>query len=270
MNSCFKQFATGARCAGWRATAIVCLVALLVGSGCMGRYIRMDEKGLTCSEAFQIAIAAVRRLNYTVDTATRPTPGSPGVIAATHTQGAARQGLMVQIFCTTLGASVEAKTENSGLADLNFPAEFRHSFETAAANRAPERPAAENGLDVLVTPARGNVPELGVDVSSIGVLPVAVRVSNHSTRVYGFRVRDVVLNTEDGERTKPLGLTSVSAQLSPAHAETLRQKALFDRDIPAGETMTGFLFFPFKAYASARVVLVDRASDEPEGFSIDF
>ncbi len=230
----------------------------------------MDEKGVTCSEAFQIAITAVHRMNYTIDTATKPTPGAPGVITATHTEGSSTQGLMVQIFCTTLGASIEAKTENGGLADFNFPAEFRHSFETVAANRAPERAAAENGVDVLVTPARGSVPELGVDVSSIGVLPVSVRITNHSTRIYGFRIKDVVLKTEDGERAKPLGITGITAKLSSGDADTLRQKALADQDIPAGATMTGFLFFPFKPYASARVVLIDRASDEPEGFSIEF
>lgn len=236
----------------------------------MARYIRMDEKGLTCAEAYQIAIGAVRRMNYTIDTSTKPTPGAPGVITATHTEGTATRGLMVQVFCTTMGASVEAKTEQGGLADLNFPAEFRRSFETAAANRAPLRQPAESGLDVLLTPERGNTPELGVDVSGIGVLPVHVLISNRSTRVYAFRVKDVVLKTEDGGRARPLRLQDISAQLSPVDADRLQQKALADRDIQAGETMTGFLFFPFKAYARARVVLTDRASDEPEGFSIEF
>ena len=253
-----------------RTTAVFCLLALLAGPGCVARYIRMDEKGMTCAEAFQIAIGAVSRMNYTIDTATKPTPGAPGVITATHTEGTTKQGLLVQVFCTTMGAAVEAKTEQGGLADLNFPAEFRRSFETTAANRSPQRQAAENGLDVLVVPVRGNAPELGVDVSSIGVLPVSVRISNASARVYRFRVKDVVLKTEDGERTKALAIKTLTAQLSPADADTLRQKMLDDRDIQAGETISGFLFFPFKVYARARVVLIDRASDEPEGFSIEF
>jgi len=256
-------------CRRRHAAALLCL-ALLVAPGCAARYIRMDEKGLTCSEAYQIAINAVRRMNYTVDSATKPTPGAPGVITGTHTEGAATQGLMVQIFCTQLGTSIEAKTENGGLADFNFPNEFRRSFETAAAAHAPERPPAEHGLDVMVTPLRGGADSLGVDLGRIGVLPVSVRISNHSARVYAFHVKDVVLNTEDGERAKPLGVQKVSAQLSAADADTLRRQALGDRDIPAGDTMSGFLFFPFNAYASARVVLTDRASDEPEGFSIEF
>jgi hypothetical protein len=97
-----------------------------------------------------------------------------------------------------------------------------------------------------------------------------VRISNRSARVYAFRVKDVVLKTEDGGRARPLGFQDIGAQLSPVDADRLQQKALTDRDIQAGETMTGFLFFPFKAYVRARVVLTDRASDEPEGFSIEF
>jgi hypothetical protein len=251
-------------------TVAIGLAALLGGSGCVARYIRMDEKGLTCTEAQRIAIVAVRRMNYTIDSVTKPTPGAPGVITATRTDGATTKGLMVQVFCTTMGASIAATSENGGLADLNFPAEFRRSFETAAATRAPERPPAASGLDVLVTPARGSTPDLGVDVGSLGVLPVSVRISNRSARTYGFHVKDVVLKTDDGERAQPLGISSISAQLSPADGDRLRQKALGNCDIPAGETATGFLFFPFKAYTGARVVLIDRASDEPEGFSIEF
>src|SRR5579862_3750118 len=239
------------------------LVLLLV-HGCAAHYIRMDEKGLTCSEAYQIAINAVHRMNYTIDTAIKPTPGSPGVITGTHTEGAATQGLMVQIFCSTLGTSIEAKSADGSGLDFNFPNEFRRSFENAAANHAPERQPAENGLDVLVTPLRDHSSDLGVDLVGIGVLPVSIRISNRSPRVYAFRVKDVVLKTEDGERDRPLGLQKISAQLSPADADILRRKALGDRDIAAGDTVTGFLFFPFKAYASARVVLTDRGSDEPE------
>lgn len=253
-----------------RVAAVIGVLAFLIGPGCAGRYIRMDEKGLTCTEAYQIAIAAVRRMDYTIDSSTTPTPGAPGVIAATRTEGTAKQGLLVQVFCTTLGAAIEAKTDQGGLAQLNFPAEFKRSFAVAAAARAPERKPAESGLDVLLTPERGNTPVLGVDLSNIGVLPVSVRISNRSTQVYGFRLKDVVLRTENGERGKPLDIKSLSAQVSPADADILKQKTLTDRDIQPGETMTGFLLFPFKAYTRARVVLIDRASDEPEGFSIEF
>ena len=254
----------------WHLLAVLVGAGVLLASGgCAGRYIRIEEKGLTCAEAQQIAITAVRRMNYTIETATNPLPGAPGMIIGSITEGTTKRGLLVQVFCTSIGASIEAKTDQGGLADLNFPAEFRRSFEVAAAARPPLRKAAESGVDVLLTPERSGSSDLGVDVSAVDVVPVRVRISNHSARVYGFRVEDVVLHGQDGTRVKAIPVHSL-AKLSPADQETLREKVVADADIAAGETLTGYLLFPFKAYARARVMLIDRDAGEPEGFSIDF
>jgi hypothetical protein len=43
-----------------------------------------------------------------------------------------------------------------------------------------------------------------------------------------------------------------------------------DQDIKPNETLTGLLFFPFNSYNRARVELIDKESDEAEGFSIEF
>lgn len=246
------------------------VLAALACCGCAARYVRMAEEGMTCVEAQQIAIDAVRRLGYTISTATKPTPGAPGVITASRQEGTSTHGLLVQIFCTTLGSEVEAKTEQGGLAELNFPTEFKRSFTAAAAVRPPPRAPAASGLDVLITPERGTSPDLGADLSRMGVLPVSVRISNRSSRAYGFRVRDVVLRTADGERAHPLKLEDLARQNGAAVPDGLRQKLLGDRDVQPNETVTGFLLFPFKSYVRARIELTDRDSDEPEGFSIEF
>lgn len=253
-----------------RLTLPVFVAGVILCAGCTGRYVRMDQKGLPCGEAHQLAIAAVRRMNYTIDSVSKPTPGTPGVITATRTDGTSKHGLLVQVFCTMLGTEIEAKTDQGGLAQINFPQEFKRNFEAVATQRVPQRAAAESGLDVLVTPARGNTPELGVDLSGIGVMPVTVRISNRSPRTYHFRAKDVVLQTADGERVKPLPVQDVAKQVDAAAAEKVQQKLLTDRDIQPNDTVTGFLFFPFKPYARARVVLKDQESGEPEGFSIEF
>ena len=247
------------------------ILVLLASAGCGARYIRFAEKGMTCTEAQRIAITAVQRMGYTVTDATKPAPGSPGVITASRSDGGHTQGLFVQVFCTTLGVEIEAKTDEGGLAQLQFPSEFKRSFEAAAANRGPQRAAAESGLDVLVTPERATgAPDLAVDLSGTGVMPVSVRITNHSARTYRFRATDVVLQSADGEKAKPVAVKDAIAKLEPAAAETVRQKVLADQDINPNQTLTGFLFFPFKSYTRARVVLTDRASGEPEGFSIEF
>jgi len=254
------------------AQRLALLMLMLFGSfGCGARYIRFAEKGMTCTEAQHIAIAAVQRMGYTVTEATKPAPGSPGVITASRSDGGHTQGLLVQVFCTTLGVEIEAKTDEGGLAQLQFPNEFKRSFEAAAANRAPPRAAAESGLDVLVTPERATgAPDLGVDVSATGAMPVSIRITNHSIRIYRFRAKDVVLQSTDGEKVKPMTVKDLAAKLDSAAAETVRQKVLGDQDLNPNQTLSGFLFFPFKSYARARVVLIDRASGEPEGFSIEF
>ena len=243
-------------------------VALLLCAGCAGRYVRIEQKGLTCADAYQIAITAVRKMGYTIDQATKPAPSVPGMITASHEEGSNKQSMLVQVFCTSLGAEVEAKTEQGGLTQRSFPQEFKRTFEAAAAERPPVRAAPASGLDVLLAPERGDA--LGVDLSDAGVLPVSVRITNHTPRVYRFTVKDVVLQTVDGERVTPSALAGVAAKVPAVAADTLRPKVLSDRDIKPGEVVSGFLLFPFKSYARARVVLIDRASDEPEGFSIEF
>jgi hypothetical protein len=246
-----------------------CAMAVLLCSSCAARYVRIAEKGLTCVQAHQIAIAAVRRMGYTIDDATKPSPNVPGLIVASRTEGMAKQALLVHVFCTVLGSEVEATSDQGGLAQLTFPSEFRRNFETVAAVRPRVRAAPESGLDVLVIPERQQAVDSGVDLNEAGILPVRVRISNRTPRGYHFRVNEVVLQTADGERALPLSITDVP-QIDQTAANTLRQKLLTDRDVMPDETLAGFLLFPFKSYVRARVVLTDRATEEPEGVSIEF
>ena len=251
---------------------VVAYCLLWVGcSGCVARHITLSEKGLTCADAQRIAIDTVRRMGYTISETTKATPGAPGVVIASLTEGTSTRGLMVSVACTTLGAEVEAKSDQTGLTDLNFSSEFRRNFEAATVNRPPPRPPATSGVDVLLTPERGgSVADLGVDLSAAGVLPVSVRITNHTPRTYRFQVKGVRLQTASGERVAPLGTDGLTSHVGADAAAALRQKALHDGDIAPDATLTGLLFFPFNSYASARVELIDKQSDEAEGFSIEF
>ncbi len=237
----------------------------------MARHVTLSEKGLTCAEAQRVAIEAVRRMGYTISETTRATPGTPGLIVASRTDGTSTRGLMVSIACTTLGAEVEAKSDQTGLSDLNFASEFRRTFEAATANRPPPRAPAASGVDVLLTPERASsFADLGVDLSAAGVLPVSVRITNHTPRAYRFHVKGVRLQTASGERVAPLGNDGLASRVGTDAAAALRQKVLRDGDLTPNATLTGFLFFPFNSYARARVELIDKQSDEAEGFSIEF
>ncbi|MBI3784418.1 MAG: hypothetical protein HY270_13560 [Deltaproteobacteria bacterium] len=248
--------------------SLLLMLVTLALAGCGARYMRVQEKGMTCAEAHQVALAAVHRMGYEVVNVTKPSPGAPGVITGTQGPEASKRSVLVQVFCTQIGAEVEAKAEGGGLADLNFTSEFKRTFETAMASRPPARKAAESGVDVLLVPERANSPELGVNLSDTSVLPVSLRISNKTERAYGFRVKDVILQTADGERVKAIAASSL--KLDASTLATLEGKMVKDQDIAPQATLSGFLLFPFKSYTRARVTLTDRQAGEPEGFAIEF
>jgi hypothetical protein len=244
---------------------------LVLCSACVARHILLSEKGLTCTDAERIAIDTVRRMGYSITDTTKATPGSPGMIIGTRTEGVDTHGLMVTVACTTLGAAVEAKSDQTGLSDLNFASEFRRNFEAATTSRPPPRPPAQSGVDVLLTPERGsNVADSGVDLGAAGILPVSVRITNHTPRAYRFQVKGVQLQTAAGDRVAALGSDALAAQIGSDAAAAVRQKSVHDQDIKPNEALTGLLFFPFNSYSSARVELIDKHSGEGEGFAIDF
>ncbi len=247
------------------------LALTLCCAGCVARYVRIQQKGMTCVEAQHIAIDAVRRMGYTISETTKADPTTPGLIVANRYDGTTKRSMMVSVFCTTQGAEVEAKSEGGGLADVTFSTDFRRSFDTTAAQAAPPRTPAESGVDVLLTP--GHSPALaglGIDWGTMGLLPVGVRITNHTERAYRFETRRVELRTATGEHATPLTLTDIKPPLSPESALRLRQMLMEDRDIAPRETATGVLMFPFNAYTRARVELIDRMSEESEGFAIEF
>lgn len=243
---------------------------MLVSYGCAARYVRIQEKGLTCPDAYRVAIETVRRMGYTITDATKASPGAPGIIVAAREEGTGKLGLMVSVFCTTAGAEVEARSDQGGMAQLSFPGEFRRRFDAVLANQAPPRPPAAAGVDVLLATDRaGDLGQLAVDLNGNGILPVSVRITNHTQRAYRFRVRGVELRTADGTRVRPLAAADLAKKLDAGAVETLRQKILEDHDIDSNDALMGWLFFPFNVYTSARVELIDRASGEAEGFSME-
>ncbi len=253
-----------------RRLLMLTTLAMSVAS-CGARFLKFEEKGITCTEAQSLAIKAVRKMGYTIGETMKPLPGTPGVIRASRTLGSSRQGIFVQVFCTLLGAEVEAKTEEGGFTQLNFASDFRRAYESAVASKPPERAAAAEGLDVTVTSERGSgSTALPVDLSNQGVFPTNVRISNNTSRTYNLRVEDIVLITTTGEKVKPLALDKVTLGIEAQAAATVRQQALANSRVPAHAVVSGFLFYPMLPYVRARATLTDAADDEPEGFSIDF
>ncbi len=250
---------------------IAALVAGLILSGCAGRYVRIGEKGMTCAEAHNNAMATVSRLGFVINDFKKPVPGSPGIITGTRSELAGGGSVFVQVFCTDMGAEIEAKAEGEGLGGVNFAQQFQSAFDTVSSRKVPVRAAAATGVDVLLKLENATGPELGADISGTGVLPVSVRISNQTKTTYKFRPSGVNLIDTLDTGHAPLSLKDATAKMQPAQIEVVKKKALGDATIKPGETVTGYVFAPFLTYSRARVSLVDQANeDEEEGFAIDF
>src|SRR5206468_3238267 len=121
--------------------------------------------------------------------------------------------VLVQVFCTALGAQLEASVEGCRLDNLSFNSDFKQAFENVAAVRPPQRKIAESGVDVLVTQERPSNSDLGVDFTGTGILPVKVMITNNSKRIYGFKTSAVILQQADGQRIAALPMSEVKQKL---------------------------------------------------------
>ena len=239
--------------------------------GCAGRQARMAQKGMTCTEAQNLAVVAVQKMGYKVKESTKPSATAPGSVKGEREIATGNvHKVLVQVACTNLGAEVEAKAESGMLDDMNFANQFKEAFDSAADVKKPVREPSATGVDVLVSPERAAGGNLGVDLSASGLMPVFIRITNHSPRRYRFKVAEVVLQSSGGERVHALAWSDVASKAPPASSDVLQSKLAKDADLKSGDAQAGYLFFPFGGYNNARVTLEDVESKEDEGFFIEF
>ncbi len=277
--------------------AITCIVSGCAAGGIPGsgvpssdttfsRAARVSEPMVSCTEATHSAIQAVRTMGYTVTEVKRASAEEPGLVigvqelgfSAANPVAAGQNTMKVRVTCSDSGASFEAVSDEGGLAQLSFGSRFASVVKKDIATKKirQTRPAEEaRGLIVTVEPVRpGDAVEVfGEDLPGMGVTAIKVDISNRSDRRYSFEGDRVTLVTTQGKREKamsPDAAASKTGQASGGLDGKLRAKAIAEGEIAAGESRSGYLYFRASTYRSARVVLTDIESDEPEGFSIGF
>jgi hypothetical protein len=247
---------------------------------------RVSEPMVTCTEATHSAIQAVRTMGYTVTEVKRASAEEPGLVVGTRELGfaaanpvsAGHNTMKVRVTCTDSGSSFEAVSDEGGLAQLNFGSRFASTVKKDIATKKVRqtRPAEEaRGLIVNMQPVRPSdaLEVFGEDLPGIGVTAVKVEIHNRSDRRYGFESDRVTLVTTQGKREKPISpdaAASKTGQGGSGLGDKLRDGAIAEGEIAAGESRTGYLYFRASTYRNARVTLVDIESEEPEGFSIGF
>jgi len=112
--------------------------------------------------------------------------------------------------------------------------------------------------------------QFGVDLPAVGITPVQVKLENKTQRAYGFEVEKVRLVSQEGTRVASLSLGEAAEKAGPGARAELEKKLITNGDLAPGAKRVGFLYFPSSAYSRATVTLIDRESDETEGFSVEF
>jgi len=223
---------------------------------------------LSCEEANRLAYRTVTVLGYTAASLQIATLGQTGHILA-QKEGA-KDG-MVTITCNSDGAIVEPEKTGLAIPSLVGPAErpgefpqiFKQTFnilrgsQEVMAARGPEK-----GLNLTMTPLNSfeSQIELGADLPASGVLPIKVIISNNTSRPYGMDTSKVFLQPAAGGRVAPIA--------PPAAGQSRALQG--EMTLQPGQTVSGYLFYPAGQYSSARTTLVDKETDEGEGFSIQF
>lgn len=223
--------------------------------------------GLSCEQANRLAYQSVTGMGYTVTSLQVASPGQPGFITAKEGNRDGR----VTITCDQSGATVVAEKTDLPIPSLigpseapgEFPAMFNRAFDIirntqqVMAARGPEK-----GLTIMMTRLNSfdSKLELGADIPATGVLPVKVVINNNTPQTYSLEVKEMFLQPATGSRVAPL--TS-----APAGQDKMLRGSL---TLQPGQVVTGYLFYPAGQYTSASTTVTDKATDEREGFSIQF
>lgn len=228
----------------------------------------IEAPALSCEEANRLAYRTITVLGYVPASLQVATAGSPGHILAR------KEGVpdgKVTITCGGNGATVEPEktgvTVPSLLGAAERPSEFSpiftQTFNLLRIQKEYEiQQGPGQGLSMTLTRLNSfeSQMDLGADLPAGGMLPVKVVITNNTARPYGLDAAKVYLMTTSGGRVAPVD-PPAAGQGKGLQGELTLQP---------GQTVTGYLFYPAGNYSSARTTLIDKETDEGEGFSVQF
>jgi hypothetical protein len=253
----------------------------------------LNNQPLTCAQANDYALRTLQAMGFTVTAFQPAAVGRRGTLHGTREERGT-QAVTVEVTCDGKTADVDASEDGKFLGQIEFKRGFYLSFtgivqaDEITARDAALHPARERqgaGLQVRLQPVPGQAAKLDFDfdLAAAGVLPVRVTITNGTSRTYAFDPTDIVLIQKDGTRVRPLSLAAAAQRIVTAPhpadaaaadsgvvADRLRAHALSGDSIAAGQTVKGYLFFPLGQYVKGRVSLEDTATEESEGFVVEF
>jgi hypothetical protein len=238
---------------------------------------------MPCREATRVARGALLRLGYLIEKVELAQPGVPGVVGGrketawspSSPEAGDAYTAEIRVTCSDQGSDFEGISNAPFGASRAFRKELPATIAELAERQTVRPRLKENqeaGMVIEVEPLRRlrATSELGVDPTASGVTPVRLRLENRTERSYFFERSKVTLVSQDGARSQPLPAQRIAATFGDAVAQTLYSRLIAEGDVGPHQTVSGFLYFPVAAYQRATVQLIDQASDEVEGFSVEF
>jgi hypothetical protein len=262
------------------------------------RQFDLKYQPLTCEQANEDAYRTLQSMGFTVTAVDPARIGRVGTLHATREDRGSTQPVTVTITCTDSRADIEASEDNRWVGLMEFKRGFYLSFtatvtqasvSAAAAREEAQRPLEQKksqGLQVGLEPlpGAGAKLEFAFDFPAAQVLPVLVTINNVTARAYTFDPSDIVLIQKDGARVHPLSIAATAQRVAdaargtgdggPADAaevgRSLQARLLQVHSVGAEQSVKGYLFYPLAAYVKGRVSMEDQATEETEGFLVEF
>ena len=162
------------------------------------------------------------------------------------------------------------------------------------------REKRESGVSVKLVPVNGfaSVLDFDADLSRAAILPVKVTIRNGTRRTFEFDPADIVLRKAGTRmRSNPLGPSGAIARLRDANrreltkeqgkpptdamaasqlgdvstaARKIERARLQPARLRPKDEISGFLYYPLDTYDRARIIMIDVATGETEGFLVEF
>lgn len=256
------------------------------------------RRNIPCDDANRYAFDSMKSLGYSVGQFRLAKVGAPGLIRASRpAERGGTENVTVDIRCEPDGVEAfGAKDESLLKQDMTFSRGFflaftglaDHGVENAAWKEQETGGTTSGGAKFEMHPQIGLETKLdfGEDLAGAGILAVKVKVQNGSNITYRFDPAKIELRNAADDSVVQLPLSQASSALArtssadagegapppdPARMEALlRERALAARTLRPGEQVEGFVYFPTGTYTRGRATLVDTATDESEGFLVEF
>ncbi len=238
-----------------------------------GVYVDSESDLPPCEQANRVSYRAVERLGFTVTAFVPASEGGSGMVKGVREGSRGREQVALTITCGADAIYIDTSSEKNPLLDSEdfylAIGDFRRGFYALFRGMAldmrlrktyPASAPPPDQVQVVIRPLPQSEAPWQPSAGAASVFPVRVEIFNTTSHTYLLNTKKIVLLTSSGERVQPI---------SPSQKELLAHM-LSSQTLPPETTVRGYLYYPSGSYTGARGFVVEKDSQEREGFAINF